>query len=95
MSYDILNLICPSCEQFVEVYTYSGDCTKAIYSPETAPLCIISEVNAASHRGELQCFNCGMHLALVVSFITVTRALSTQQRYDPNWKDNKKLLTFS
>lgn len=89
--HNILNLICPSCGSFIEVTTYSGKRLGLTYSPETAPLKMIAEVNDESKKGRVQCLTCGMHIAFVVSYVTITRALSNQERYDSDWIMKKSL----
>ena len=88
---DTLNLLCPSCGSFIEVTTYSGKCQRETYSPDNAPLIIIAEVNDMSKKGEIQCMICGMHIAFVVSYTTITHALSDQERYDSDWIMKKSL----
>ena len=91
--HNILNLICPSCGSFIEVTTYSGKRFGLTYSPETAPLEMITEVNKESKAGRIECFNCGMKIAFVVAYTTITRSLSDQERYDSDWIVRKTLKT--
>ena len=80
MAHDTLILECPVCKEQFPVATYAGDCSNAFYGIENVPLKILAEVNEKSKKGQIQCIDCGLTIAVQVLFLPYVRPFSSVGR---------------
>lgn len=83
---DTLNLVCPQCRSFVPVSTYCGPCEGIDFCVDEAPLVIVTEVNEASQKDEIQCAGCGMTIALIVRYMAYEFPKSEAKQHSRKWQ---------
>ena len=85
MSFDTVYIECPSCDSFIPITTYKGECIESEYSLEEAPLILVAEIHEESKAGRIQCTTCGTYIAIVVKFLAFEKELSDQQKSNRKW----------